>query len=378
MKRVLLVCVGNAGRSQMAQAFLERAGIEARSAGTRPERELHPSVVEAMLEVAIDLSDREPRKVARDDVDWADLVVTMGCGDECPVVPGKEYQDWPLEDPAGKTLEQTRTIRDEVERRANGLAVEITVEASGYREAAFAELYDRYRPRAPRALVDLLCLLAGMERPRLVVDLGSGTGLSTEVWAGRADEIVGVEPSPAMRTIAEGRAPAEIRYVDANSTATGVSDGSVDVVTAAQSLHWMDPEPTFAEVARILRPGGVFAAYDYSVPPVVHPEVDEAFEVVCERVSTPKARIDKEHLGRMGDSGRFRRARELHVHSVEEGDAERVVQFALSLGSVAGLLREGSTEDELGLTELRAVAERVLGDRPVPWFLGYRVRVGVR
>src|SRR5206468_5367864 len=135
-------------------------------------------------------------------------------------------------------------------------------------------------------------------------------------------EVVGIEPNPAMRVIAETRAPAHIRYVDANSTATGLADGSVDVVTAAQSLHWMDPDLTFSEAARILRPGGVFAAYDHAVPPVVQPEVDEALEVVCARVSAPKSRIDKEHLERMRDSGCFRWTRELHIHGIEEGDAE--------------------------------------------------------
>ena len=362
----------------MAQAFLERAGFEARSAGTRPAAEVHANVVEAMLEVGVDLSGREPHKLAQDDVEWADLVVTMGCGDECPVILGKEYRDWPLEDPQGKSPAETREIRDEIARRASELAVELNVDASGYREPGFAELYDRCRPRTPSALADLLCRLAGVDLPALVVDLGSGTGLSAEPWAGRADEVVGVEPNPAMRTIAEERAPAGIRYLDASSTSTGLEDGSVDVVTASQSLHWMDPDGTFAESARILRPGGVFAAYDYSVPPVVQPEVDEVFERVCERVSSPKAGIDKEHLERMRESGRFRRTRELFVHGVEEGDAERVIGFALSLGTIAGLTREGSTEDELGLTDLRAVAKRVIGDRPVPWFIGYRVRVGIR
>jgi hypothetical protein len=95
-------------------------------------------------------------------------------------------------------------------------------------------------------------------------------------------------------------------------------------------------------------------------------------------VSELKGRIDKEHIERMRESGRFRRTRELVVHSIEEGDAERVVGYALSLGTVTGMLREGATEDELGLTELRSVAERTIGDRPVPWFVGYRLRVGIR
>ena len=121
---VLFVCIGNAGRSQMAQAFLERlGGYEARSAGSRAERELHPEVVTAMRERGLDLSERRPRQLEPEaDAAWADVVVTMGCGDACPVLPGTRYVDWPLEDPAGKPLERVREIRDEVERRVSELA----------------------------------------------------------------------------------------------------------------------------------------------------------------------------------------------------------------------------------------------------------------
>jgi arsenate reductase len=116
---VLFLCIGNAGRSQMAQAFHERhGGHEVRSAGSRAERELHPEVVTAMREVGIDLSGRTPRQLEpQADAAWADVVVTMGCGDVCPVLPGRSYVDWGLEDPAGKPLERVREIRDEVERR---------------------------------------------------------------------------------------------------------------------------------------------------------------------------------------------------------------------------------------------------------------------
>ena len=124
-ERVLFVCIGNAGRSQMAQAFAEQAGIEARSAGTQPNGPVHPEVVEAMRERGIDLSDRVPHKLDEDDVEWADVVVTMGYGDACPVIPGKRYVDWELTDPQGQGLEQVRAIRDEIDRRVRVLAGEL-------------------------------------------------------------------------------------------------------------------------------------------------------------------------------------------------------------------------------------------------------------
>ena len=113
-EKVLFVCIGNAGRSQMAQAFAERAGLETRSAGSRAEAHLHPEVVEAMREIGVDLEGRVPHQLTNEDVDWADVVVTMGCGDACPVLPGKRYVDWNLQDPAGMPIEVVRQIRDKI------------------------------------------------------------------------------------------------------------------------------------------------------------------------------------------------------------------------------------------------------------------------
>jgi SAM-dependent methyltransferase len=234
-------------------------------------------------------------------------------------------------------------------------------------------------------LLNLLSRLARVERPRLVVDVGSGTGLSTRAWADRADEVVGVEPNAEMRAAAEADTPAaNVRYVEGFSDAIALPDGGADVVTYSQSLHWMDPQPTFAEAARILRPGGVFAAYDYELPPSVDWEVDAAFEYFLlrvgkfrrERLSIPPAEKTG-HVPRMRESGLFRYVRELGVSAEDSADADRVVGLALSLGPVGRLLDEGLTEEEIGLAGLRDAADRVLGDRKVTWTLSYRVRFGV-
>jgi len=131
---VLFVCLHNAGRSQISEALFARAAAGrhgARSAGTEPAERVHPEVLEAMAELGIDLSDRAPRKLERDDAEWADLVVTMGCGDACPYVPGTRYLDWDLDDPAGRPLEEVRETRDEIERRVSSLLAELdSVEAA--------------------------------------------------------------------------------------------------------------------------------------------------------------------------------------------------------------------------------------------------------
>jgi protein-tyrosine-phosphatase len=128
---VLFVCVHNAGRSQMAAALLEHhAGgrVRVRSAGTTPSDEIHPNVVEAMAERGLDVSTARPKGLREDEVREADLVITMGCGDACPVVSGTRYLDWDLPDPAGKPIAEVRPIRDDIERRVLDLLRELAPE----------------------------------------------------------------------------------------------------------------------------------------------------------------------------------------------------------------------------------------------------------
>lgn len=129
---VLFVCVHNAGRSQMAAAFLTHlggGGVEARSAGSAPADDLNPVVVRAMAEAGIDLSSQAPKVLTSDAVRSSDVVITMGCGDACPIFPGKRYLDWTLDDPAGKGLDAVRPIRDEIEHRVRSLLAELSITA---------------------------------------------------------------------------------------------------------------------------------------------------------------------------------------------------------------------------------------------------------
>jgi arsenate reductase len=126
---VLFVCVHNAGRSQMAAALLEHYGagrVRVRSAGSAPASEINPAVREAMAEVGLDLDGASPKRLTEDGVRAADVVVTMGCGDACPVFPGKRYLDWELADPAGQGVDAVRPIRDEIDGRVRALLEELT------------------------------------------------------------------------------------------------------------------------------------------------------------------------------------------------------------------------------------------------------------
>jgi protein-tyrosine-phosphatase len=134
MATVLFVCRHNAGRSQMSHALFERAAggrHRSDSAGTEPAERVHPEVVEAMAELGVDVAERTPQRLGRGQAEWADVVVTMGCGDRCPVVPGTRYVNWDLPDPSGHPLEEVRATRDEIARRVEGLVEELDGERGG-------------------------------------------------------------------------------------------------------------------------------------------------------------------------------------------------------------------------------------------------------
>jgi arsenate reductase len=128
VSRVLFVCLHNAGRSQMSEALFARFADgrhEARSAGSTPAERVHQEVIAAMRELGIDLADRTPRGLTDDDAEWADVIVTMGCGDACPYIPGKRYIDWDLPDPKGRPLSEVRLLRDDIEQRVRSLVAEL-------------------------------------------------------------------------------------------------------------------------------------------------------------------------------------------------------------------------------------------------------------
>jgi SAM-dependent methyltransferase len=257
------------------------------------------------------------------------------------------------------------------------------------RFTGFGKQYDRVRPSPPAALADLLLGMARCTQPALVVDLGSGTGLSTRYWSPYAQTVLGIEPTDAMREQAEKIGGDPVAYRKGFSHATGLPDRCADLVICGQALHWMEPASTFAESARILRDGGVFAAYDYDWPPATSFwEVDRAYTQCMTRVR----RLEREHgiteslkqwdksghLTRMEESGSFRYVRECLLHHEEEGDAERIVGVLLSQGSVQSLFKLGVSEDDLLIPRLRDAAERTFGFSSSRWFWSARIRVGIR
>ncbi len=253
-----------------------------------------------------------------------------------------------------------------------------------------ADQYDQTRPTPPSVLVDILTQLIHTPRPALVVDLGSGTGRSTLIWSERAKRVIGIEPSAAMRerAIALHSNLAGVSYQAGFAHQTGLPASSADVVTCAQSFHWMEPTTTLAEIARILRPGGLFAAYDYDWPPLIHWELTQVYQEVDARLEhlvqlrgadRQGPRWSKEqHLARMRDSGYFRFTDELVLHHREQGDAARFIGLILSSSYNYHLRRGTVTEQEIDLDRLRQAAFDYIGTQPIPWYFTYHVRFGIR
>ena len=296
----------------------------------------------------------------------------------------------------------------------------MSLDANARRFSGFADLYDAVRPTPPRVLAGILTRYAGGSPPA-TVDLGSGTGLSTRWAATWSASAIGVEPSDDMRERAAAMPGGNIRYVGGWSNDTGLADASADIVLAVQALHWMEPTSTFAEVARILRPGGVFAAIDCDWPPSVgNARAEQAWHAARARVAVherqlagwtgptethvassspqsdelrPRSADDPaaavtiaegvqywakgEHLRRMVASQRFAHCLEVAAVAEEAGDADRFVQLFKSQGDYQALRRNGLDDAALGVDVFANEVRAALGDASCPFWFTYRARIGV-
>ncbi len=257
------------------------------------------------------------------------------------------------------------------------------------RFAGFAADYDAVRPAPPADLTAFLASWSGRPAPD-VVDIGAGTGLSTLVWAGTARRVIAVEPGADMRAVLARKissrpAGSTVFSVTAGTAeATGLASECADIITASTAMHWFDHSRALPEIARVLRPGGVFAAYAPTWPPRIDPEVDAAF-VAFDQLMTrleverglhpPDA--GRDHAAAMRRSGLFRHVAGVALHGREEGDSARLLGLARSRGGAAALLAAGAREDEIGLTALTEVAaSRLPASRP--WWLTFQVSLAVR
>lgn len=263
------------------------------------------------------------------------------------------------------------------------------------RFSGFEGLYDSYRPQAPALVVDLLTGYLG-GRPSLVVDVGCGTGLSSFIWRKAADRVVGIEPNGDMIGKAREKLAllppddtGRFAFVQGYSNELDLESGSADIVTCSQSFHWMDPVSTLQEVGRVLRPNGIFAAYDCDWPPQASWTVESGYErllrladeAIARRVPAADRAVKRDkgkHLENLRASGVFRYVKEMVFHNIERCDADRYIGLALSQGGVQTALKHGAEELRDEIDAFRKEVEAYFRGRTLDVMFGYRMRLGIK
>ena len=251
----------------------------------------------------------------------------------------------------------------------------------------FACLYDSARPACPEYVVKVLTRYLG-HRPQTVVDMGCGTGLSTLVWKDTADKIIGIEPNEDMIARAVVNAK-NLEFVCAFSDKTGLGSGIADIVTCSQSFHWMEPQSTLREIARLLKSGGVFAAYDCDWPPVCNASVEAAYQALDDCVDEVEATVSEykkafiqypkeQHLENIRKSGYFEYTREIVFANTENCDANRYYNIALSQGGTQAILKKNPALIEKELAAFRAAVDKYFNNKMLPVEFCYRLRLGVK
>lgn len=261
-------------------------------------------------------------------------------------------------------------------------------EKNAERFTGFADIYEKARPTVPEYPIRIICSYLG-KTPSAVVDLGCGTRLSTIVWKSAAHSVIGIEPSEDMIAVAREKSSDNVKFVQAFSDNTTLTDNFADVVVCSQSFHWMEPTATLKEVDRILKTDGVFATIDCDWPPVTHWQAERAYMTLSGKISeieknTPDInstfiRYSKDnHLKNIRSSGYFRYARELLFSNTEKGTAERLINIILSQGSLQTILKRSPELIENDVEIFADTIKSLFHDQEFDIDFCYRMRIGIK
>jgi len=258
------------------------------------------------------------------------------------------------------------------------------------RFSGFADVYESVRPQMPRYAIETVKRYLG-KNPDVVVDLGCGTGLSTLVWVGTSDRIIGVDPSLDMISIAREKAKniQSVEFMQGFADSTNLADACTDAVICSQSFHWMEPQSTLREVNRILKPNGIFLTLDCDWPPVCNLEAEveynKLFDLVEEKEATdPSIRstfrkwAKEKHLSNIKNSGYFAYAREIVFANRELCTAGRFIGLARSQGSLQSVLKRAPEVVSLPLKEFETAIKDIFGQYKLEIDFCYRMRIGIK
>ncbi|MCA0153765.1 class I SAM-dependent methyltransferase [Winogradskyella vincentii] len=228
---------------------------------------------------------------------------------------------------------------------------------------SYVSLYDDYRPEPPQDNILQGLKYLGVEKADFILDLGCGTGLSTRVLSAYGNNIIGIEPSEEMLTVARAKTKAKhISYQQGFAHDTGIASNSVDLVTCSQSFHWMEPKSTLKEIDRVLKDTGVLLIYDVIWPPSTNYDYEMAYKKLFANVDRLTQKLDEKiaykwekhnHLNNIEQSGIFSYVKETYYHKTEAFNTDTFIGIALSQGGLEALLKRGFSEDEIGITAFK-------------------------
>jgi len=268
-----------------------------------------------------------------------------------------------------------------------------TISNNVERFSGFADIYDKYRPEPPTIVIEILLNYLQQE-PSVVVDLGCGTGLSTFIWQDFAEKVIGIEPNldminRAKEKIGDSAEVNNVFFQQGISNNLKLESNSINIITCSQSFHWMEPVSTLEEVARVLKDGGIFAAYDNDWPPSVDWVVENEYIKLLEKVNKITDEMPQEqgkakqwnkgeHLKRIKESNKFRFTKEIVFHNKEKCDAERYIGLALSQGALQTVLKKGISELDHDIEEFKQIVRERLDNKTLDIIFSYRMRLGIK
>lgn len=261
-------------------------------------------------------------------------------------------------------------------------------EKNADRFTGFADIYEKARPKVPSYPIKIICKYLG-KNPDTVADLGCGTGLSTLAWEHTCENVIGIEPSDDMLSVAIQKQSDKVHFKQAFADDTGLPENYADAVVCSQSFHWMEPTATLKEVNRILKSGGVFATIDCDWPPVTLWQAEKAYMTLYKKVreiekNSPDindtfVRYSKDnHLQNITDSGYFRYTREILFSNTEKCTSERFISIILSQGSLQTILKKSPELITGDVEEFKNTINGIFGDTEFDIEFCYRMRIGIK
>jgi ubiquinone/menaquinone biosynthesis C-methylase UbiE len=247
--------------------------------------------------------------------------------------------------------------------------LDLKLNADRFTGDEFVKTYDKFRPTPPKEILLQALNYLNKSKASLVLDLGCGTGISTQVWNDFADKIIGVEPSKEMIAVASKKnSSSQVEFINGYSNEIPLPSNSLDVIACSQSFHWMEPKSTLKEIDRLLVKNGVLVIYDIIWPASVNLEYEKAYNELFINIDKATSKLDQtiavkwnkgNHLENIVKSNHFKFTKEAYFHKTEDLSKEKLIGLAMSQGGLEALLKKGFSKKELGITKFKKTIQKM-------------------